>query len=126
MAALCTHDLDDLAALQRVKPEARRANWIQCSSERLAAAEALKATHKPQRESHIQFMSTIVDLPIAVTATSRASMESQLDEAVAVAMLRAIRERRQGILVTQHDFNSFTVDLSPSVPFGMTRERQEW
>jgi hypothetical protein len=71
-------------------------------------------------------MKTSVDLPIAVTATDRASMEHQLDEAVALAMTRAMREGRQGILVTQHDNDSFTVDLSDAVPFGLTREHQEW
>ena len=71
-------------------------------------------------------MQTIADLPIVVTATSRASMESQLDEAVAVAMAKALREGRRGILVTQHDGSSFTVDLSHDVPFGLTREHRAW
>jgi hypothetical protein len=53
-------------------------------------------------------------------------MERQLNEAVAMAMERAMAERRQGILVTQHDHNSFTVTLSDAVPFGLTRERQAW
>ena len=71
-------------------------------------------------------MKTFADLPIVVTATSRASMESQLDEAVAVAKLKALPEGRRGILVTQHDGSSFTVDLSHDVPFGLTREHQAW
>ncbi|MCU1330959.1 MAG: hypothetical protein JWN34_6329 [Bryobacterales bacterium] len=71
-------------------------------------------------------MKTTADLPIAVTATDRASMERQLDEAVAAAMTQAMHEGRQGILVTQHDNISFTVDLSDAVPFGLTREHQEW
>lgn len=71
-------------------------------------------------------MKTTVDLPIAVTAPDRASMERQLDEAVAVAVTRAMHEGRQGILVTQHDSDSFTVTLSDAVPFGLTREHQEW
>jgi ribose 5-phosphate isomerase len=71
-------------------------------------------------------MKTAVNLPIAITATDRASMERQLDEAVAVAMTRAMHQGRQGILVTQHNNDSFTVDLSDVVPFGLTREYQEW
>ena len=71
-------------------------------------------------------MNTFADLPIVVIATSRASMESQLDEAVSVARARALREGRRGILVTQHDGSSFTVDLSHDVPFGQTLEHRAW
>jgi hypothetical protein len=53
-------------------------------------------------------------------------MERQLDQAVTIAKTRAMHERRQGILVTRHDYNSFTVDLSEAVPFGLTREHQDW
>jgi hypothetical protein len=53
-------------------------------------------------------------------------MEHQLDEAVAVAMTRALIERRQGILVTRHSPGSMTVALSEAVPFGLTREHQDW
>ncbi|SFU11556.1 hypothetical protein [Arthrobacter sp. ov118] len=70
-------------------------------------------------------MQTTIDLPIVVTATDRASMERQLDEAVGAALTHAMREGRQGILVTQHDHASFTVDLSDAVPFGLTRELKE-
>jgi hypothetical protein len=70
-------------------------------------------------------MKTTADLPIAITATDRASMEHQLDEAVAFAITRAMHEGRQGILVTQHANDSFTVNLSEAVPFGLTREHQE-
>lgn len=70
-------------------------------------------------------MRTTIDLPIAVTAIDRASMERRLNEAVTAAMTRAMQEGRQGILVTQHDYDSFTVSLSDDVPFGLTRELQE-
>lgn len=66
------------------------------------------------------------DFAISVTATDRASMERQLDEAVAVARTKAIRERRRGILVTRHSFSSFTVALSGAVPFGLTLEHRDW
>jgi hypothetical protein len=71
-------------------------------------------------------MKTIADLPIAVTVTSRASMESELDEAVTFAMAKALCEGRRGILVTQHDGSCFTVGLSHDVPFGLTREHRAW
>jgi hypothetical protein len=71
-------------------------------------------------------MRTTIDLPILVKVTDRASMERRLDEAVTLARTRAMQERRQGILVTRHDYDSFTVALSDAVPFGMTREHHDW
>lgn len=71
-------------------------------------------------------MQRTIDLPITVIATDRAGMERGLDHAVAVARARALHEGRQGILVTRHDYNAFTVDLSDAVPFGLTREHQDW
>ena len=66
------------------------------------------------------------ELPIKITATDRAGMERDLDEAVNLAIGLAAKEGRQGVLVTRHDYVSFTVNLCDSVPFGLTRERQDW
>lgn len=71
-------------------------------------------------------METIIDLEIAVTVTDRAHMERRLDEAMAIAKSWAMEERCWGILVTRHDTGSFTVTLSDAVPFGLTREHQNW
>jgi hypothetical protein len=71
-------------------------------------------------------MRTALGLTMAITATDRSGMERQLDEAVAVARTRAMREGRQGILVTRHAYDSFTVALSDAVPFGVTLEHQDW
>lgn len=71
-------------------------------------------------------MGTTSELTISVTATDRASMELQLDEAVAAARSMAMNERHRGILVTRHDYRSFTIALSEAVPFGLTREHQDW
>lgn len=71
-------------------------------------------------------MRSTLDLTIVVTAIDRASMDRRLDEAVAVARAEAMHERRQGILVTRHGFDSFTVALSDAVPFGQTREHQDF
>ncbi|MDP9906023.1 hypothetical protein, partial [Arthrobacter bambusae] len=67
-------------------------------------------------------MRTTIDTQITVTVTDRASMEHQLDEALTVAMTRAVHEGRRGILVTRQGFGSFTVALSDAVPFGLTLE----
>lgn len=66
------------------------------------------------------------DTAIAVTASDHAGMERHLEEAVKALRARAIPEERKGILVTRHDYGSFTVSLSESVPYGQTREHQDW
>ena len=71
-------------------------------------------------------MRTVIDLPTAVIVTDRASMEQQLDEVVTAARALAMSEGHKGILVTRHDYGSFTVALSDAVPFGLTRELQAW
>ena len=71
-------------------------------------------------------MITISPDTLTITATDRASMDRELHEAVSAARAVAMRERRCGILVSRHGHDSFTVTLSDSVPFGLTREFQDW
>lgn len=56
----------------------------------------------------------------------RASMQDQLEQAVAVARTRGRQEGRQGVLAPRHDYGCFTVALSESVPFGLTLELWGW
>ena len=65
-------------------------------------------------------------LAISITATDRASMDRQLDEAMTVVKARAMRDGRHGILVARHGIDTFTVAISDSVPFGLTREHMAW
>lgn len=53
-------------------------------------------------------------------------MERRFDEAVIVAKARAFHGGRQGILVTRQVYGTFKVELSDAVPFGLTREHQDW
>lgn len=66
------------------------------------------------------------DFPLALTVTDRESMDYQLDVAVRAAEQNALMGGRQGILVTRHSMDSFTVALSDAVPFGVTRELRAW
>lgn len=52
----------------------------------------------------------------------KSEMNEKLDAAVAVARSAALAGQSGGVLVTRHDFNHFSVGLSPDVPFGLTRE----
>lgn len=69
---------------------------------------------------------TTPNLVLTVFTRDRASMDRQLEEAVDTARTTAMAQGRQGIVVTRHSHDSFTVALSDAVPFGLTYERQEW
>ena len=67
-----------------------------------------------------------MNFPLTLTVSDRHSMDSQLDDAVAAAKAHALDGKCHGILVTRHGADTFTVDLSETVPFGLTREHQAW
>jgi hypothetical protein len=65
------------------------------------------------------------DVALKVTAADRASLDNELDAAVERIRLTAAQEGK-GILVTRDAPDSFIVEASHEVPFGLTRERQTW
>lgn len=68
-----------------------------------------------------------IDDQITVTASSRIELEQKLEQAVFAAKGKSLAlGKREGILVTRHDYNVFTVSLSDTVPFGTTLEREDW
>ena len=60
---------------------------------------------------------------IRLTIPDRKSLDLELDRAVDNAIVAALERRENGILVTRHSHDSFTIELSPEVPFGTTLER---
>lgn len=70
--------------------------------------------------------STTKPLALEITANDRASLEHDLNEAELLIRQEAMRSRNGGILITRLSRNRFTVALSDSVPFGMTRELSAW
>jgi hypothetical protein len=60
---------------------------------------------------------------LTVTASNRHTMDLELDSAVAKVREQAALDGRQGILVTRHAPDFFTVALSDEVPYGVTVER---
>lgn len=52
----------------------------------------------------------------------KAELHEKLDAAVAAAQTDALVDGRHGVLVTRHDFDRFSVALSPDVPFGLILE----
>ena len=53
-------------------------------------------------------------------------MTSQIERFESYLRLRARAHDNRGILVTRHSPYDFTMELHPDVPFGTTREQQEW
>jgi dissimilatory sulfite reductase (desulfoviridin) alpha/beta subunit len=65
------------------------------------------------------------DVVLEITAHDPDSIENDLNTAVEIAREHAVKERRHGVLVTQHGFTRYTVAISRDVPFGQTLERRE-
>jgi hypothetical protein len=59
------------------------------------------------------------------SAPALRTIESDLNTAVDIVRTQAMRERRQGILVTQHGYATYTVAVSRDVPYGQTHELRE-
>jgi hypothetical protein len=72
-------------------------------------------------------LKTPINDPITVTASSRNELEQKLEQAVSAAKSKSLAlGMREGILVTRHTYNVFTVSLSDTVPFGTILEREDW
>lgn len=63
---------------------------------------------------------------LEVTAQDPESLQAHLTSAVNQITAAAVSAGRYGIMVTQHDFDFFTVGLSPEVPYGETWERRDF
>lgn len=63
---------------------------------------------------------------LTVLVHSQADMELQLESAAARLIDRATIQGDRGILITRRSPNEFSLELHPSVPFGMTREADAW
>lgn len=53
------------------------------------------------------------------------TLQRQLESAADEVRIAAMADKRHGILVTRHRPDTFTVTLSPDVPYGMTYERDD-
>lgn len=63
---------------------------------------------------------------LEISADHREAIDETLNAAVSIARERAMKRGRDGILVTQNGYSSYTVAVSPEVPYGETRERRQW
>ncbi len=60
-----------------------------------------------------------------VEANDPSALDEELSKAADMARQQAVHEGQNGVLVTRHGYTSFTVAISPDVPFGQTHERHE-
>ena len=60
---------------------------------------------------------------ISVLANNKDDLERALDAAIDKAIMEATACPGKGILVTRHDYNSYSVKLTHGAPSGTTRER---
>ena len=59
---------------------------------------------------------------VQVRIRHRKELEDRLDRAVEDAIREALRKPGRGVLVTRHDHETFTVELSSAVPHGTISE----
>ncbi|MCZ9884936.1 hypothetical protein [Arthrobacter sp. B2a2-09] len=59
---------------------------------------------------------------VKLRVSQRTDMEVQLDRLVEHAILEALKNPGQGVLVTRHNADTFTVELSHGVPHGTIAE----
>lgn len=67
-------------------------------------------------------METPVETCLTIVADSRLEAIERLNASVDQLRKRAIVEKSRGILVTRRGAGKFTVELTSSVPYGMTME----
>ena len=53
---------------------------------------------------------------------NKAEMYERLEAGIAVARNHALADGTCGLLVTRHEFDRFSIALSPAVPFGLVSE----
>lgn len=54
------------------------------------------------------------------------AIQRDLDAAVQIAQETAKCYGHDGVLVTQHDYWSFSITTSPDIPFGEIRQNRQW
>ncbi|MET4591241.1 hypothetical protein [Arthrobacter sp. 754] len=64
-------------------------------------------------------------LSYLVKVTDASALDDYLNSAVDLARQHAAVTGLCGILVTRHAYDTYTVAVSETVPFGETRERQD-
>ena len=59
---------------------------------------------------------------LEITARDPETIEKDLNIAHDIVRQHAMKDRRHGILITQHGYTTYTVTVSSNVPYGQTHE----
>jgi len=62
---------------------------------------------------------------ITIKARDALSLQADLHKAEQTARVHAAA-LGLGVMVTQHDYSTYSVTISPNVPYGETREQRQW
>lgn len=63
------------------------------------------------------------DYYVEIRVTDGKNLEKHLDQAVEKAIRKALVNSSCGVMVTRHDQQTFSVELTRDVPFGIISER---
>lgn len=74
-----------------------------------------------QHQRSFERIQTVMQIIADIKVQHRAELNERLDTAIAAAHAEASTNCR-GVLVTRHDFDHYTVALSPTIPFGVIHE----
>jgi hypothetical protein len=66
------------------------------------------------------------EVVLEVDGDDPAAIQKDLNAAVLIAQRIAMCYGRDGVLITQHDYWSFSVTTSPDIPYGEIRQNTQW
>lgn len=85
-------------------------------------SKTMKRTTNYRKQTSKMITTLIAGSAYRVTGDKPLSIQEDLDSAVQLASLQAMKDGLHGILVTRLGPTSFTVTLSSDVPYGTTQE----
>src|SRR3712207_3917237 len=91
---------------------------------RLPARVSATILRSPDRKSATLMTHPIVTLQ-TVPGTGWNTIQEQLDSAHEAVQSLAIAEGQNGVLIIRHRPGTYTLAVSPEVPYGMTYERDD-
>jgi hypothetical protein len=66
-----------------------------------------------------------MQLRLEVNCSAASELAAAVDTALTFVENMAVAQGMHGVLLTRHDYQRFTLEVSPEVPFGLTIERDK-
>jgi hypothetical protein len=64
-----------------------------------------------------------MQLTLEVNCSAASELSAAVDASLALVESIALAQGRHGVLITRHEYQRFTFEVSPDVPFGLTLEQ---